>query len=310
MRIVTLDPYLTEIVASYGLSEQLVGISHDSNFPEEVQNLPRLTSESPVTPSSQVPSGPGTVPKFHVCEGELDFKQLCELRPTAILCRPPRPYGKEELKKFGGYVELHSGVRAKIINGTVLTLQGMYGTFAQIGKELEAAPQSRTLVQRVKAQIMDWGDNFYARMKNKRVTVLSSINPLRLAGNWIPDLIRIGSGQPQHYGSGEDDKLTTWADIKNFRPDVLVLAPIGYTLSETVKSLSLLNRVPEWDDLPATKRGEVIFADGFGLYRPGPRILDGVAILFSGMAGLESGYITPRDSFYRLRYVELHRHRL
>ena len=61
--------------------------------------------------------------------------------------------------------------------------------------------------------------------------------------------------------------------------------------------------------LGAVKRGEVIFMSGRQLYAPGPGIVRAAACVVSGMAGLDSGYITKRDEFYRLRFVELHRHR-
>jgi iron complex transport system substrate-binding protein len=185
----------------------------------------------------------------------------------------------------------------------------MYDAFEEIGVLIGRAREGRELTNRLKAQLMDWGDNFYPRMKNKKVTVLSSVNPLRVAGRWIPDIIKTASAQPQLLALGETDKATTWREIEAFKPDVVVVAPEGYSLEESVKTLSLLERVPEWEGIPAVKRGEVIFCEGTGLYRPGPKILKGAAVLFSAIAGLESGYITKRDEFFRLRFVELHRHR-
>ena len=156
---------------------------------------------------------------------------------------------------------------------------------------------------------MDWSDSFYPRMKNKRVTVLSSVAPLRLAGKWVPDLVKSASGTSQHFVAGDGEKETSWSEIAAFRPDVIIVAPDGYSLEESVKTLKYLERAKEWEGLPAVKRGEVVFCDGLGLYRPGPKLLSGAAVLISAIAGLESGYITKRDEFFRLRWVELHRHR-
>jgi iron complex transport system substrate-binding protein len=185
----------------------------------------------------------------------------------------------------------------------------LYGTIEKIGEVSGKAPLAREMCNRLKAQIMDWCDAFYDRMKNKRVTVLSSVTPLRLAGMWIPDLVKGASCIPQYNAVGGGPKEVTWKEIQEFRPDVIVVAPEGFDLEESVKTLRFLERCPTWESVPAVKRGEVVFCDGMGLYLPGPRMLSGVAQLISGIAGLESGYITDRDSFYRLRWVELHRHR-
>jgi iron complex transport system substrate-binding protein len=90
---------------------------------------------------------------------------------------------------------------------------------------------------------------------------------------------------------------------------VIVVAPVGFNLSESVKTFSKVVTLPEWESLPAVKRGEVIFAAGDALYRPGPRLVKGAAVLISAIAGLDSGYITERDEYFKLRYLELHRHR-
>jgi ABC-type Fe3+-hydroxamate transport system substrate-binding protein len=76
-----------------------------------------------------------------------------------------------------------------------------------------------------------------------------------------------------------------------------------------VKTLKTLQEMNHWEDIPAVKRGDVVFAEGVALYSPGPRFLDGAAVLVSVLAGLESGYITQRDEYFKLRFVELHRHK-
>jgi iron complex transport system substrate-binding protein len=185
----------------------------------------------------------------------------------------------------------------------------MYDTFEDIGKAVGRAREGRELAQRIQAQLMDWVDNFYERMRNKRVSVLSRLQPLSLAGEWIPTLIELASAEPQFIVAGEPDRATTWRAIADFRPDVILVAPRGLTLAESVKALAALEKIPEWQQIPAVKRGEVIFSDGSRLCAPGPKFVQGAAILFSGIAGLESGYITKKDEFFRLRFLELHRHR-
>ena len=80
-------------------------------------------------------------------------------------------------------------------------------------------------------------------------------------------------------------------------------------MGEGIRHLPTLQGLPNWEGLPAVKRGDVIFADGVSLYDAGPGFLRGAAVVVSALASLESGYITKRDEYVKLRFVELHRHK-
>lgn len=312
MRIVTLQPYLTDTVASLGLAGELVGCTHLCSIPYGAPNPVRVTSVSgtsgaglPVAKLS--PDDTRLVAELTSWPVELD--SLYAAKPDLILtqCKAGdrvafTSWAEEALSKT-------LGRRVRLYCAEVKTLQGMYDTFEEIAVCAGRGREGRELAQRIKSQLLDWGDNFYERMKNKRVTVLSSLNPLTVASGWIPSVVELASAQPQMVVPGEPDKGTTWREVVEFKPDVIVVAPRGASLEESVRALKALERVPEWESIPAVKRGEVIFCDGVRLYSPGPKFLQGAGILFSAIAGLESGYITKRDEFYRLRFLELHRHR-
>jgi iron complex transport system substrate-binding protein len=307
MRVVTLQPFLTDIVAYLNLGEELVGMSHRCEAPRDVVGVAVVTAPSAVAPTVSTPD----IVKLsrELCSFPVDFDKLCGTKPDVILTVVSDPDPASFCSWAEGILEQELGRHVRVRAMSIVSLQMMYDAFEEIGMLVGKAREGRELSNRVKAQLMDWGDNFYPRMKNKKVTVLSSVNPLRVAGRWIPDIVKTASAQPQFLAVNEMDKATTWREIAAFRPDVIVVAPEGYSLEESVKTLALLERVGEWSDLPAVKRGEVAFCEGMGLYRPGPKLLKGAAVLFSAIAGLESGYITARDEFFRLRFVELHRHR-
>jgi ABC-type Fe3+-hydroxamate transport system substrate-binding protein len=104
-------------------------------------------------------------------------------------------------------------------------------------------------------------------------------------------------------------KPITWEELAAFAPDSIMVAPRGKTVTESVRYLRKLEEAPQWETMPAVKRGEVVFADGVRIYQAGAGLLEGAGMLVSAMAGLDAGYITKREEFYRLRFVELHRHR-
>jgi iron complex transport system substrate-binding protein len=162
----------------------------------------------------------------------------------------------------------------------------------------------------MKAQFADWGANFHDRARNKRVVVLSGVAPLEAAGLWVSDLIRLISATPL-VPSGEPYRPLDWRELVAFRPDVIVVSPVGFTLREAMRSFPSLEQHGGWEGLPAVKRGEVFFLDGdHHLHLPGLSLRESMGILVSAFAGIDSGYITPRDSYHRLRWLELHRHTL
>ncbi len=308
MRIATLQPYLTDIVSSLGLTGQLVGCTHLCSVPEGAMKPIRLTSASPLNISARLSADEARL-SGELSSWPVDIDGLYAAKPDLVLTQCRSPERRAFAAWAEGALEKIVGRRVRVYCAEVKTLQGMYDTFEEVAVCAGRGREGRELALRVQSQLMDWGDNFYDRMKNKRVTVISSLSPLTLASGWIPSVIEVASAQPQMIVPGEADRVTTWQEIAEFKPDVVIVAPRGALLEESVRALKALERVPEWARIPAVKRGEVVFCDGVRLYSPGPKFLQGAGILFSAIAGLESGYITKRDEFYRLRFLELHRHR-
>jgi len=321
-RIVSLHRSLTELVALFSLSDLLVGEGgagcKGGGFGGDTtkkSKLPFLTEPFEGTRRK-------TLAQL-LCNQQVDLRALTELSPSIVCTITPSQVdlGGASSSLINEVVinieELRAQLRGACENDGLKLLAYDPRRFEQIlemigdfGRGLGVAAAGRDRAQRLKAQALDWGQNFYDRMKNKRVVVLSSIDPLLSAGNWVPDLIKLACAQPMEVNPGQDDREITWNELEAFRPDVIVVAPRGASLKESVALLPVLEKVPAFERMPATKRGEVIFASGDALYAPGYGLVNGISMLFSSIAGLESGYITERDSFYRLRYVELHRHKL
>ena len=312
MRIVTFEPFLTELVCALGREGDLVGVSHRCDFPAAVGALPRVTG-GPDSPRSGLST---------LCRDPVRLDELVGLRPDLVLTtlqpsaaeRSGAECSAADAGMAGAAVT--EALRAlgcpgvKVRGHDPRTLAGVFETFEKVGVELGLGAAGRDLAHRTRAQFMDWADNFYERTKNKRVTFLESVEPLRLGGFWIPDMIKFTSAVSQEPPRGEVGRTVEWDEIVRFNPDVHVIAPAGLSLNESAKLLRRFEARAGWESLGAVKRGEVIFAAGEGQFdRAGPRLREAMGVLVSAIAGLESGYITPRDVFYRLRWVELHRHR-
>jgi iron complex transport system substrate-binding protein len=304
MRIVSLEPAVTDTISFIGRGELLVGVTHQCSLKDISPLVLTKTATKRATGAEalvRLVSG--------LTDEELDLEALVALKPTIVFVGPHRTKDGSFLRWAEGELAARIGGPVSIREFEPRTLETMYSAFEEVGTLLGRPREGLELTHRVKAQLMDWGDNFYDRSRNKRVSVVSSVHPLRIAARWIPDVIRCMSGIPQAFAAGEDDLEVGLDELERFRSDVIIVAPEGYTLEESIKTLKLLERNPAWERIPAVKRGEVVFADGISLYRPGPKFLQGAGIVVSAMAGLSSGYITKKDEFYQLRFLELHRHK-
>lgn len=310
MRIASLEPFITALVVSFGRGEDLVGVSRGCGLPAEMGAVLRLTRARPPAP------GPVVSAKVYrlesaACSELLDPKALRVANPDIILTRVPAEKEIVPLALANIREDVNALLEreAAVISFNPYTLEEVFAAYEELGRSIETADKGIDLARRQKAQFMDWGDNFYDRMKNKRVTVISSLNPLMLAGFWVPDMIKICSAVSQA-AVGKEDQPVSWREVVQFRPDVIICAPRGASLTDAARSFTWFEKQPDWDTVPAAKRGEVFFAAGGRyFYQPGHGLIESMGILVSAIAGLDSGYITPRDSFYRLRWLELQRHR-
>lgn len=309
MKLVVLEPFLLELVDNLGLLERVVAVSDAcSKLNAKFAGIRRLTIH--------YGGIDGTATRSVVQLGEhlVALDELRELAPDKILLS----FADDSLERRCGYFPVESqevseklGKQLRVISYKPLTLDDVFETIDALGTELAAAGRGREIAQRCKAQMMDWCDNFYDRMKHKRVTVISRIDPLTLAGYWIPEMIQMCSCQSQEPRKGYPPRRIDWSEVVAFRPDVIIIALMGEPASQAAKTFPALQKFPNWEDIPAVKRGELVFADGIEeFYMPNLKIVRAMSTLVSAAAGLDSGFITERDSFYRLRWVELHRHKL
>ncbi len=305
MKIVSLEPYITELLCTLEVQEQVVGVSFGCQ--------PKKLNELIATGACQVVTEPSRR-GCEYCHDLLHIDKLEELDFDLILTSAP--HEEERLDEIDNR-NLERSLSEKLSNklGREVTLKNYSPTtlgeafqcIEDITKEVGA--KKLDTVNLIRAHYQNLTSNFYERMRNKRVTFISSLNPLSLAGKWIPDMINLCAARSQN--TNFSDAKVEWNEIVAFRPDVMVIAPKGAPLSIVLRTLKTFESYPGWDDLPAVKRGEVYFCGGDELfYRPNYALVDSMSVLVSALAGFESGYITERDLFYKLRYLELHRNQI
>lgn len=307
MKIISLEPFITDILDFCGAGPSIVGLSHrcqllDASLQPAVVTAPEESPPATVNPDDRrIMRG--------LAGSLVDVKKIVELAPELILTHMTDPDRLTFAPLAEEYFEAWVGRRVIVKDVSIISLATMYEEIEAIGARVGRGRETRELAGRIKAQLMGWADSFFDRSRGKKVVLLSSVEPLKTEALWFPSFSKLFSSQLFVRDPKRRDARLQWGEIRDFRPDVILVAPPEGGLSACVRSLSALERLDAWEILPAVKRGDVVFCDGSALYRPGPRFLRGAAVFVSALAGLESGYITQRDEFFKLRYLELHRHR-
>jgi len=139
-----------------------------------------------------------------------------------------------------------------------------------------------------------------------RVAVLDWMDPVMVAGHWVPGMVGRAGGTYGLADPGERSRPREWAAIREYDPEVLVAAPCGFDLDQTRANLSDLTDRPGWAELAAVERDRVYAVDGSGyLNRPGPRLVDTVELLADivhpGVGTTPEG---AGDAVYRLPATE------
>lgn len=305
MKIASLNPALSDLVLHFGGGELLRIVTNQCEYPAELTPPERVTAQVEVLDVENV-SG--------VVKALLPLRdKLREHGVDTILLMLSTSKGDMEsgLVALNQSLSTEIGSPIRVVGYDCRTLELILNSIERVAGTLGQKARGVAMSHNVKAQGMNWGDNFYERTKGKRISVIVSDQPYRLGGLWFPDVVKLASAHSQLETAGVEHRVVRWEEIVAYRPDVIIFAPQGRSLQESMSCFKVLEKLPNWDEIPAVKRGEVVFLAGDrSFFYPNQRLIDGMSYIFSAIAGFDSGYITERDSFRRLRWLELQRHKL
>jgi iron complex transport system substrate-binding protein len=286
MRIVSLLPSATEIVCALGLRDELVGVTHECDWPPDVIGLPVMTRDAldlHGATSREIHRRVGDAVHggsaiYHLDEDALEAADA-DLILTQELCTVCAV----------GYREVSDAVRALEMDTTVISLEptsveGILNTIATVGAMADAEDAAVDLVGRLRERLGAIEAKAQQRREEgfvgPRVVGLEWLDPPFAVGHWVPDQIRRAGGWDLLGHDGEPARETDWAAVADVDPDLLLLMPCGYHLRETVAEWAATPRPDAVEDLSAVRRGHLIALDGSSYFsRPGPRVIDGIEML-------------------------------
>ena len=284
MRIVSLLPSATEIVCLLGLREQLVGVTHECDYPAGVSSLPIVTKSaiSHLQTSRQIDVAVREALQTNNALYSLNYELLDELNPdllvTQSLCNVCA-VDKEDVVLAAKDLSCNP----KIINLEPTCLKDVYKTIemvAEVTGQQHVAKHALTSMQARIEKIADSVRVILENTKRTRVVFLEWIDPLFSSGHWVSELVHLAGGEDCLGNANNPATTISWEQLVETDPDVLVIACCGYSRPRAIDDLPILQGKPEWRDLKCVKTKRVYVADGNAYFsRPSPRLIDSAEIL-------------------------------
>ena len=287
MRILSLLPSATEMVYALGLEDQLVGVTHECDFPADA-GTKRVVSFSTLPPAA-TPAEIDRLVSESIGGGapiyRLDDDAVRELRPDVVLtqdlcavCAVPSGHVNEALDVLG--------CRAEVVSMDPSSLDEVIDCLRTVGRATGTEVRAGRLA-----------DSLHQRLDAVRAAVAGEARPTTFAlewpdppyngGHWVPQMIEVAGGEPVLCRPGTPSVRVGWDEIAATAAAVVVSMPCGFGLDEAAGLTEPLLGRPE-----LAGAGTVVAVDASAYFsRPGPRLVDGVEVLASV---LHPGSVTPR----------------
>ena len=280
MRIVSLLPSATEIVCALGLDEELVGVTFECDHPASVRTK-RIVSDTSL-PSDLTPAEIDRVvnerAEAHASIYTLDEGALRALDPQLVITQDLCAVCAIDVADVDTALQ-HLGCRADVLTLDPKRLDDVLASIELVGGSTGRADEAGRVVAALRDRLARVAAAVASRPR-PRTFVLEWTDPPYNAGHWIPDMVAAAGGDPILARPGEYSVPLDWAAIRAAEPEVVVLAPCGYSLDGTRDLAAADERLRA--ELAATPAGSgrVWAVDASSYFvRPGPRLVDGVEVL-------------------------------
>lgn len=282
LRIVSLLPSATETVAALGLTDYLVGRSHECDYPPAVQSLPvcteaRLNSQKN---SGEIDQDVQQLMQSALSIYEIKTDVLEELQPTHIItqdqcdaCAVSMAQAQEATSQL-----VSSQPEIISLQGNVLT--EVWADMKKVADRLGIDSKQALADLQARVDACTRVTDEVSTENRPRVASIEWIDPLMSGGNWIPELIKLAGGEPVLDETGARSRYLQWQDLINTDPDYIIITPCGFDLERTRQEAEMLLANSDWQNLKAVKNNQVYLTDGNAYFnRPGPRLVDSLEIL-------------------------------
>jgi iron complex transport system substrate-binding protein len=281
-RVVSVLPSATEIVCALGAADQLVGRSHECDYPPEVSQLPVCTSSKvdPNANSAEIDRQVKDRLREAVSVYRVDTEKLKELQPDVILTQAQCEVCAVSLNEVEEATIQWLDRRPQIISLSPKRLADIWTDIGRVAETLEVADHGKEVVRSLKNRVVDIIEETCELKDRPSVACIEWVDPLMAAGNWVPELVELAGGRSVVGEAGKHSPWMDWEKLVQENPQIIVVMPCGFNLQKTRAEMPALVRHPDWPKLRAVKNRRVYLTDGNQFFnRPGPRIVESLEIL-------------------------------
>ena len=268
-----------------GLSDSLVGITHECDYPPEAKTKPVVVRNAlPVETMSQSEIDRAVAERMRSGQSlyEIDEQLMRELSPDLILtqdlCQVCAPSGNEVSQVLKTLPKT-----PQILWLTPKSLAEIFDNIRELGAATDRVSEASALIARCEERLRALAQRTSSVSERPRVFCMEWLEPVYASGHWVPELVKIAGGVDELGKERGESVRVPWEQVSEWAPEVLVLMPCGFNLQQTMKQV--------WDvfgrqtgapffDLPAVRNNRVYAVDANAYFaRPGPRVVEGAELL-------------------------------
>jgi len=280
-RIVSLLPSATEILFALGLGEQVVGVSHECDFPPAARSKAVVIHSR--IPQGATPSEIDRVVREFSSRGEsvyaVDGEALRSLAPDLIVTQDLCHVCAASPEDLAAVLATFDR-KPEVLCLNPLDLGDVWRDILWVGEETFRAHAAEALIETIGEKLGDLEEQVRNTTARPSVAFLEWLQPIYVGGHWIPEMIQLAGGRDVLGKPRTPSFRVTLEDVVAAQPDILIAAPCGYTAEQARQEYHSMNFPQGWHDIPAVRTGRVYSLDANSYFsRPGPRLITGLEIL-------------------------------
>lgn len=282
MRIVSLLPSSTEIVCKLGFEDELVGRSHECDYPPSVKHLPPLTAPkfNPDGRSYEIDQRVKAILQEAVSVYQMDAERLRELSPDIIVTQTQCEVCAVSFDEVERVACEWLETPAQIIALEPNRLADVLNDIARVADTLGVPERGAAVIAEMRHRLEAIANRTALIEEWPAVATIEWIDPLMSGGNWMPELVEIAGGVNLFGEAGHHSPWMMWEELYAANPEVIIVLPCGYDIEKSLSEIPVLLDQPGWGNLRAVRSGRVYVTDGNQYFnRPGPRLVESAEIL-------------------------------
>lgn len=299
LRIASFLPAATEMVYALGLGEQLVGISHECDYPPQAKEKPVVVRCAMDLASLDLKQIDKAVSE-RIGQGgsvyAVDEECIRKVSPTLIitqdLCQVCAPSGNEATRALRTLIP-----EPEFLWQTPHSFEDVLNDILALGKKTGTGPRAQALVEEIRRRVRTIR-NITKGLRPVRAFFMEWVDPVYCGGHWVPEMMGWAGGLDRISKPNVDSVRIPWEKVLEFDPEVLVVSPCGFNTAQALEQARMLEDRPGWKNLKAVERRRVFAVDANAYFaKPGPRLAEGVELLGHLLHPDTLGWSGPREAF-------------